>query len=231
MPPFWWREALRVLCEERLGTGRVRDKAVPNLLAHLARAHAGWLSLKRDNRTLLLRGGALVVFRKAFFPARVQSRVWIRAGAEHRFRAAFALPDAARCELRAGARVAFGPWAVEIGLPAVAEGERAERAVRLGTAVALEDVMFGAFHYAVRASRAGRYELCAARSPPPLRSLDATVRYALPNVWALEAEGEDGAADGAAGDASDEAVRDGEAVVLVSCWFDGTWTEVEVTGP
>jgi hypothetical protein len=215
MPAFWWREALRVLCEERLGVGRIREKAVPNLLLHLARARAGWLSLKRENRTLLLRGGALAIFRTAFFPARVQSRVWIRAGAEHRFRAARDLPDGARCELRAGARVAFGPWTVELGWPGGAGTERGAAVA----VVAFDDVMRGAFAYAVRASRDGRYELRAARSPPPLRALDATVRCALPNVWALEAEGD----EDEGGDERDAA--EGEALVLVSCWFDGGWSD------
>ena len=174
-PPFWWREALRGLCEGLLGTGLVKERAVPNLLRHLTRQppHVGWISLKRDNRALLLPGGVLCLFRTPLFPRCAAHAPptangadgggadgggdhgddgdgeWERHGAERWFRDARALPDGARCALRVGeGGVAFGPWTVELVRARVADAA-AVGAPLDAPPLSLDELLCGSFAYAL----------------------------------------------------------------------------------
>ena len=79
MPVFFWREALRHMCEAMLGSGLVKEQPVLLLIERLRRPEAkrkdGWLALKKDNRALLV-GNCLVLFRSPTFPGRHEGRVW-----------------------------------------------------------------------------------------------------------------------------------------------------------
>lgn len=225
-PPFWWKEALRVLCESRLGAGLVRERAIANLLAHLRRSppHEGWLSLKRDNRALLFGGGQLAIFRGALFPlssSAARSSEWVRSGAEWWCRKDRQLPEGARCVLRVGERAAFGPWAVELSREPRPPGGGA-------AALCLDEVLGGRFAYAVDdvgeegqegeaegAETQGAYELCSGAAkrllPPALLELDPTLRCALPNVVPC-----------APPCARRGAAAERGTVVVVRCAFDST---------
>ena len=79
MPVFFWREALRHVCEGMLGTGLIKERPILLLIERLQRPAAkrkdGWLALKRDNRALLV-GTTLVIFRSSAFPGKHVGRVW-----------------------------------------------------------------------------------------------------------------------------------------------------------
>ena len=80
MPIFFWREALRHVCEKMLGTGLVREKPLLLLMERLGREPSrrrdGWLALKRDNRALLV-GTTLVLFDIGLFRGHHEGRVWM----------------------------------------------------------------------------------------------------------------------------------------------------------
>lgn len=239
-PPFWWREALRVLCESRLGVGLVKERAVASLLFHLRRSppHTGWLSLKRENRALLMEGGRLALFRAPLFPLRTERgrSEWVRCGAEWWFRRARGLPETARCLLRVGETAVFGPWTVELSRVPLA-------AACLGEAVSMADVLRGTFAYALpdvgrmngnaeeEAAAACGLELCAGAArrdlPPALLQLDPTLRCALPNVLPAT-RAQCGAGEGAA-QAAVEAERD--TAILVRCEFDGCFAGQQAGQP
>ena len=79
LPLFFWRQALRRVCEGRLGVGLIKDKPLKQLLARIALPAAkrrdGWLSLKKEARALLV-GTTLVLFRDVF-PGHHEGRVWV----------------------------------------------------------------------------------------------------------------------------------------------------------
>ena len=80
MPLFFWREALRHICEQKLGVGLVKERAAQLLVERLQRPlhkqRDGWLALKRDTRTLLV-GTRLILFAPHLFPGEHQGRVWV----------------------------------------------------------------------------------------------------------------------------------------------------------
>ena len=82
MPIFFWREALRHVCEQMLGCGLVKERPIQLLIERLRKpAHLrrdGWLALKRENRALLT-GTTLVIFAAPVFPGRHDGRVWVAA--------------------------------------------------------------------------------------------------------------------------------------------------------
>jgi hypothetical protein len=82
LPIFFWREALKHVCEQMLGSGLVKERPLVLLLERLAKPPTpkrdGWLALKRDNRALLT-GTTLVIFAPHVFPGRHDGRVWLPA--------------------------------------------------------------------------------------------------------------------------------------------------------
>ena len=87
LPIFFWREALRHVCEQMLGSGLVKERPIYILMERLGKVVAassspsikcakdGWLALKRENRSLLV-GTTLVLFGSHIFPGRHEGRVW-----------------------------------------------------------------------------------------------------------------------------------------------------------
>ena len=83
LPLFFWKEALRHVCEQRLGIGLVKEKAVATLLKRLRAQRRGggggggggasWLALKKESKVLLA-GGTLVFFRPRVFGGRHEVR-------------------------------------------------------------------------------------------------------------------------------------------------------------
>jgi tRNA(Ile)-lysidine synthetase-like protein len=80
MPVFFWREALRHVCEDMLGCGLVKERPTLILMERLQRPlhkqRDGWIALKRENRALLC-GGTLIIFAAHLFPGGHQGRVWV----------------------------------------------------------------------------------------------------------------------------------------------------------
>ena len=79
LPLFFWRQALRRVCEGRLGVGLVKDKPLKQLLARLvlppAKRRDGWLTLKKEARALLV--GTTLVLMRDVFPGHHEGRVWV----------------------------------------------------------------------------------------------------------------------------------------------------------
>ncbi|KAL1520769.1 hypothetical protein AB1Y20_022335 [Prymnesium parvum] len=84
MPAFFWREALRHVCEGMLGTGLIKERPIAVLMERVQRPEAkrrdGWIPLKADNRALVV-GTTLVLFRKGAFPGEGRGAGW--AGVPH----------------------------------------------------------------------------------------------------------------------------------------------------
>lgn len=80
MPIFFWREALKHVCEQMLGCGLVKERPIHLLIERLRKPQGqrkdGWLALKRENRALLI-GTTLVIFASDVFPGRHEGRVWV----------------------------------------------------------------------------------------------------------------------------------------------------------
>lgn len=82
LPLFFWREALRELCEQYLGIGLVKEKAVEQLLERIRlpvgakKQRDGWLALKKESR-VLLSDGWLAFFRPGAFPGHHVGRNWV----------------------------------------------------------------------------------------------------------------------------------------------------------
>ena len=119
MPLFFWREALRHICEQMLGVGLVKERAALLLMERLQRpAHKrkdGWLSLKREIRALLV-GTRLVLFAPHLFPGEHHGRVWVAR--PHAAEGTRLDPPAEGAETTESW---FGPWHVRLRLlPAAA---------------------------------------------------------------------------------------------------------------
>jgi tRNA(Ile)-lysidine synthetase-like protein len=114
MPLFFWREALRHICEQMLGVGLVKERAALLLMERLQRpAHKrkdGWLSLKREIRALLV-GTRLVLFAPHLFPGEHHGRVW--AARPHAAEGTRLDPPAEGTETTESV---FGPWHVRLRL-------------------------------------------------------------------------------------------------------------------
>jgi len=80
LPLFFWREALRHVCEKELGIGLVGEKAVLQLLERLRapRVREGWLALRKESRVLLA-AGTLAFLRPSVFPGARRGRGLIGA--------------------------------------------------------------------------------------------------------------------------------------------------------
>ena len=113
LPPFFWREALRRLCEGTLGCGLVKEGAISILLERLQRPpekQDGWLQLRGPRRCALLDGGTLTMFRDVVFPGGHEGRTFVPAA--HAAEGT-AIPGTS-------ATVALGPWRVRV-VPAAQE--------------------------------------------------------------------------------------------------------------
>ena len=79
LPLFFWRHALRRVCEGRLGVGLIKEKPLKQMLARLAlpapKRRDGWLALKKETRAILC-DTTLVLFRDVF-PGHHAGRVWV----------------------------------------------------------------------------------------------------------------------------------------------------------
>jgi len=171
LPLFFWREALREVCERRLGIGLVKEKAVLVFLERLRTqrraARGSWLALKKESRVLLTQEGLLVFFRPGVFNGHHEGRIWVpKAHAEEgELLSASGLQGtcARNSEGRDGASAPpsslpsaddapealwrFGPWTVGLCAEDSRVGAKTPNGEGCGASVTLLDLLRGEFRY------------------------------------------------------------------------------------
>ena len=108
MPVFFWREALRHVCEQMLGCGLVRERPIRLLMERLQKPSKarkdGWFALKRENKCFMV-GTTLVIFSSHVFPGHHDGRVWVPAAHAE---------EGTRIDLDGGKWTTLGAWRVRV---------------------------------------------------------------------------------------------------------------------
>ena len=156
---FFWREALKYVCEKCLGIGMVQKKAITVLIAHLRRNPPleGWVTLRKES-PVLLSGGRVIFIRPGVFRGKREGKlikVLLHAEEGH--------PVMATEAAKIGAHITLGGWRIRFLF--------SDTDQPTANCLQLDDVLSGQFSYQLQANESYSVASATRIHVPALRNV------------------------------------------------------------